>query len=106
VMIGLGGVFIEAIRDVRFALPPIDADRARRLIDRLQGRRLLDGVRGQPPADLDALAEAFARFSVLAAELGPQLAELDVNPIIANSDGVIAVDALVIGRDSSREVES
>ena len=103
VMIGLGGVFIEAIRDVRFALPPIDADRARRLIDRLQGCRILDGVRGQPPADLDALAEAFARFSVLAAELGPQLTELDVNPIIANADGVIAVDALVIGRTRPKD---
>jgi succinyl-CoA synthetase beta subunit len=101
VMIGLGGVFIEAIRDVRFAVPPIDADRARRLIDHLQGRRILDGVRGRAPANIDALAEAFARFSVLAAELGPWLSEIDVNPIIAGADGVIAVDALAIGRASS-----
>jgi len=91
-------VFIEVIRDVRFALPPIDTDRAHRLIDRLQGRRILDGVRGSAPADIDALADAFANFSVLAAELGPTLAEIDVNPIIAGPDGVIAVDALVIGR--------
>jgi acyl-CoA synthetase (NDP forming) len=99
VMIGLGGVFIEAIRDVRFALPPIDADRAHRLIDRLQGRRILDGARGRAPADLDSLAETFARFSVLAAELESQLTEVDVNPIIAQPDGTIAVDALIIGRD-------
>jgi acyl-CoA synthetase (NDP forming) len=97
VLIGLGGVFIEAIRDVRFALPPIDADRARRLLDQLQGRRLLDGARGRPPADLDTLAESFARFSVLAAELGSQISEMDVNPIIAGSDRTIAVDALIIG---------
>jgi acyl-CoA synthetase (NDP forming) len=98
VMIGLGGIFIEAVRDVRFAIPPLDAARARRLIDRLQGRKLLDGTRGRPAADLDALAEAFARFSVLAAELGPQLSEVDVNPIIAGPEGVVAADALIVLR--------
>ena len=102
VMIGLGGVLIEAVRDVRFAIPPLDAERARRLIDRLQGRQLLDGVRSRPAADLDALAEAFARFSVLAAELGPQLSEVDVNPIIAGPEGVVAADALIVGRARSK----
>jgi acyl-CoA synthetase (NDP forming) len=100
-MIGLGGVFIEAIRDVRYAVPPIDAEAARRMLDRLQGRQLLDGARGRPPVDLDALADAFARFTVLAAELGPQLEEMDVNPIIAGPDGAVAADALILGRTHS-----
>ena len=61
-------------------------------------RRLLDGVRGNAPAGIDAVAEAMARLSVLAATLGDCIGELDVNPLIAGPDGCIAVDALVVGR--------
>ncbi|MDH5565675.1 MAG: acetate--CoA ligase family protein [Myxococcales bacterium] len=98
VMIGLGGVFVETLRDVRFAVPPIDADWARRLVNSLKGRALLDGARGRPPADLDALCDAFARFSVLAATLHEQLAEIDVNPVMAGPQGVTAVDVLAVRR--------
>jgi acyl-CoA synthetase (NDP forming) len=96
VLVGVGGVLIEVLRDRVFALPPFDGEEAHRLIDRLQGRALLDGVRGAPAADLDAVAEALARFSVLAATLGDALAEMDVNPVIAGPDGCLAVDALVV----------
>jgi acyl-CoA synthetase (NDP forming) len=98
VMIGAGGTMIELLKDAAFAVPPVDAATARRLIDRLQIRRLLDGWRGDPAADLDALSLAFARFSALVAALGNDLAEIDVNPIIAGPDGVTAVDALIIPR--------
>ncbi len=98
VMLGVGGVFVETLRDVRFAVPPIDASWARRMIDGLQARALLDGARGRPAADVDALAQAFARFSVLAVSLDAQLAELDVNPIIAGPQGVTAVDVLAVRR--------
>ncbi len=97
VMVGAGGVLVEFAKDRVFALAPFDAAEARRLIDRLRIRPLLDGVRGAPAVDIAALADAVARFSVLAAALGPHLDAVDVNPLIAGPNGPIAVDAVVIG---------
>ncbi len=98
VMLGFGGVHIETFRDIACALPPFDAQTARRLIDRLQLRALLDGQRGGKPADIDAYCEAAAQFSVLAASLGDVLEEVDLNPVIVRAQGCVAVDALVVGR--------
>ncbi|KGM30970.1 acetate--CoA ligase family protein, partial [Inquilinus limosus] len=84
--------------DAAFALPPFDAAEARRLIDRLRLRPLLDGARGAPAADIDALAAAAARFSALAAALGDLVEAIDVNPILALPRGAVAVDALVVAR--------
>jgi acetate---CoA ligase (ADP-forming) len=96
VMVAAGGVLIEVLRDRRFALPPVDHRQALGLLDRLAVRPLLDGARGAPPADLDAVADAVGRLSTLAVDLGPALAALDVNPLIAGPDGCVAVDALVV----------
>lgn len=96
VLVAAGGVLVEVIRDRKLALPPIDEGAARRLIDGLAMRPLLDGVRGAAPADVGALAHAVSRLSVLAIELGDLIAELDVNPMIVSSSGCVAVDALVI----------
>ena len=96
VLVAAGGVLVELIHDRKLALPPIDEDAARRLIDGLAMRPLLDGVRGAPPCDVDALARAVSRLSVLAVELGDVIAELDVNPVIVSPSGCVAVDALVI----------
>jgi hypothetical protein len=96
VMVAAGGVLVEVVGDRRFALPPVDHRQALGLLDRLAVRPLLDGVRGAPPADLDAVADALVRLSTLAADLGPALAALDVNPLIAGPDGCVAVDALVV----------
>jgi acetate---CoA ligase (ADP-forming) len=98
VMVAAGGVLVEVLGDRRFALPPVDHRRALAMLDRLAVRRLLDGVRGTPPADLDAVADAVVNLSTLAVDLGPSLAALDVNPLIAGPDGCVAVDALVIAR--------
>ena len=68
------------------------------MLDRLAIRPLLDGVRGRPRADLDAVCDAVARISVLAEELGEHLEALDVNPLIAGPEGCVAVDALVVTR--------
>jgi hypothetical protein len=87
---------VEVLHDRTLALPPIDEDAARRLIDRLAIRPLLDGVRGAPPCDVDALAHAVFRLSVLAVELGDRIAELDINPVIVSPSGCVAVDALVV----------
>ncbi|MEK9753232.1 MAG: acetate--CoA ligase family protein, partial [Rhodospirillaceae bacterium] len=67
VMFGLGGIFVEVLKDVSFRLAPFGTDEAKRMIDEIKGRAMLDGVRGAPAADLDALAEALARLSVFAA---------------------------------------
>jgi acyl-CoA synthetase (NDP forming) len=96
VLVAAGGVLVELLHDRKLALPPIDEDAARRLLDGLAIRRLLDGVRGAPPCDVGALARAVSRLSVLAAELGDVIAELDVNPMIVSPSGCVAVDALVV----------
>ena len=96
VLVAAGGILIELLHDRALAFPPFDETGARRLIDRLQMRPLLDGVRGAPPADVDSLARAVARLSVLASDLGDRLAELDVNPMIVSPEGCVAVDALVV----------
>jgi acyl-CoA synthetase (NDP forming) len=95
VLLGSGGIHAEVLKDVVFALPPFDAAAARRLVDRLRLRPLLDGVRGQPPADVDAFCQAAADFSMLAAELGDRLESLDVNPVLVRPEGCVAVDAVV-----------
>ncbi len=98
VVVGAGGVFVELLADRRVALPPVSAEQAAGLLADLRVRTLLDGARGAPRADLDAVIRAICGLSDLAIELGDQLQALDVNPLICGPDGAIAVDALAIGR--------
>ncbi len=100
-LVAAGGVLVEVLHDRRLAFPPLDEPRARRSGRSAPVRPLLDGVRGAPPADVDALVHAVTRLSVLAADLGDRLDALDVNPVIVTSDGCVAVDALVIPRTTS-----
>ena len=95
VMVAAGGVLIETLGDRRLALPPLDEERASKLIDRLDVRPLLDGARGAPPADVNALARTLSRLSLLARDLGDLIGALDVNPIIVGPRGCVAVDAFV-----------
>jgi len=99
VLLGFGGVLAETINDVQFALPPFDAQHARRLIDRLRLRPMLDGLRGAPAVDVGSFCELAARFSTMAYALRDVVSEADINPVIVNEQGAIAVDALVAGRD-------
>ena len=96
VVVAAGGLLVEAYDDRRVAIPPISLDRASALIDRLRVSRVLDGVRGRPPVDRQAIAHALSALSQLAVELGDVLAAVDINPLIAGAHGCIAVDALVI----------
>jgi len=100
-VVGAGGTLIEVLQDRHVALPPLDALRAGRLVERLKIRPLLSGHRKHPPADLDKLAGCIASFSNLAASLGNLIDELDVNPLIAGPDGATAVDALIVPRAAS-----
>ena len=101
VMIGAGGIMIELMKDRAFAIPPFGRKTARRLLDGLALRPLLDGKRGAPPADIARLCDALARFSVMAADLGEGLGEVDVNPLVAGPKGAIALDALVLPKAGS-----
>ncbi len=96
VLVAAGGVLVELLQDRQLALPPVDPDRVRRLLDRLRIRPLLGGVRGRPPADVGAVALAVSRLGVLASDLGDLIAALDVNPLVAGPSGCLAVDALVV----------
>ena len=96
VLIGFGGIHAETLRDVTFALPPFSAAHARRCVDRLQLRPMLDGQRGKPPADIDAFCETAARFSAMIDAFRHKLTEVDVNPIIVHESGCTIVDALLV----------
>jgi hypothetical protein len=100
VMVGAGGVLVELLRDARYGLAPFGPKTARWLLDGLAVRPLLDGVRGAPPADIDAVALAIAHFSVLAADLADVIGECDVNPLIVGPGGAVAVDALIIPKQA------
>jgi acyl-CoA synthetase (NDP forming) len=102
VLVGAGGVLVEVLSDRRLAMPPLNEARARAMVNRLEIRPLLDGVRGRPPADVEALTRAIVALSWLAHDLGEHLEALDANPIICGPDGCVGVDALVIPRAGAR----
>ena len=94
-MFGLGGIMVEVLGDVAFRLAPLGEGDARDMIDEIQGRQVLDGVRGQPPVDVGAIEGMLDQVSQFAAE-HPEVAELDLNPVIASPEGAIAVDARIV----------
>lgn len=98
VMFGLGGVFVEVFEDVAFGVPPFNEAWARRMVESVRGFALLDGARGRPRGDVDAVVAAVLALQRLAMELGDDIAELDINPLMVRPAGlgVVAVDALVV----------
>jgi acetate---CoA ligase (ADP-forming) len=98
VMVGSGGVLVEVLGDVTFRVPPFGRDEAARMVRELRGFKLLEGVRGRPPADVDALVDVVMAVERLALDLASDIAELDVNPIVVRPDGAVALDALVVAR--------
>ncbi|WP_327744143.1 acetate--CoA ligase family protein [Streptomyces europaeiscabiei] len=100
VTVGLGGVLVEVLRDSAVRVPPFAEDQAHAMLAELRGRALLDGVRGAPPADVDALVEVVLRVQRMALELGDEIAELDINPlmVLPRGQGAVALDALAVCR--------
>ena len=96
-LFGAGGTGVEVIDDKAIALPPLDRPLARNLMQRTRVSRLLKGYRNRPPADTDAIADVLVRISDLAA-LRPEIAELDINPLLADDKGVLALDARILVR--------
>jgi len=103
ILFGAGGTATEIIRDTAVALPPLDVELARDLMGQTRIFKLLEGYRDQAPADLSAIAEALVRLSQLVVDC-PAVKELDINPVLADETGVIALDARI--RIEPREVET
>ncbi|HNB52100.1 MAG TPA: acetate--CoA ligase family protein [Anaerolineales bacterium] len=99
--LGLGGILVEVLRDTRLVMLPATEDDLRRALRSLRGAALLRGVRGQPPVDEDAILRAALSLAAFAADAGDHLAEVDINPLIARPDGVVAVDALIIPKKAN-----
>jgi acyl-CoA synthetase (NDP forming) len=101
VMVGAGGIHAETLSDVAVALAPVDHAQARELVGRLRVATLLAGARGRPALDIDAAASAVVVLSEVAAE-HPEIADLEINPLLVGQDGVIGLDARAVAREPLR----
>ena len=98
VLLGLGGIFVEVLRDVTFRVAPFGLEEARAMIGELRGKAILEGARGKPAGDLDALAETLSKLSLFAAAQKGQFSSIDINPLLVRpkGHGVVALDALIV----------
>jgi acetate---CoA ligase (ADP-forming) len=98
VMFGLGGIFVEVLKDVTFRVAPISDKEAQIMLDGIRGAPILDGVRGEAPRDRKALAEVLSRYAFMITDLGEDILESDANPILVYEEGkgVKVVDARII----------
>ena len=94
-LFGMGGQLVEVLKDRSLALPPLNVTLARRMMERTKIFKALQGVRGRKPVDLDLLAKIMVRFSQLVIEQ-PQIKEIEINPLIASAEKIIAVDARAV----------
>ncbi len=94
-MFGLGGVFVEVLKDVAFRIVPLEPHDAAEMVREIQGFPVLEGFRGQPAANLEAVEAMLLQLSEFA-EANPEIAELDLNPVFARPDGAVAVDARIL----------
>lgn len=98
VMFGLGGVFVEALKDVSFRLAPLARHDAEEMVRDIKGYRILEGMRGKPPADVDAIVDAILRVSQLVTDHSDRIKELDINPLVVFPKGAKVVDALIVNK--------
>ncbi len=104
-MFGLGGIFVETLRDVTFGLIPVSEERAREMFSEIQGYPLLAGSRGGPPVDFDALSSLVTKVSRLVEDF-PEIAELDLNPVFASPNGAVAADVrMALGEKANLQRE-
>jgi acyl-CoA synthetase (NDP forming) len=95
VMFGLGGIFVEVLKDVNFKVAPITAEEAKEMITGLKAYPLLKGYRNTPAADIDTLAQILVKVAKLVMDY-PEIKELDLNPVMAYAKGAATVDARII----------
>ncbi|WP_159078803.1 acetate--CoA ligase family protein [Orrella marina] len=96
IVYGFGGTLVEVLKDVAVSLAPVSAQEVRRNLDGLKMRKLLDGVRGAKPCDIEHFAQQVARVSEMAAALAGEITEIDINPIVLHNKGGVAIDGLVV----------
>jgi len=96
VMAGTGGVLVELVKDVVFCAPPVSRDKARDMLDRLRGAKLLHGYRGSRAVDIEAVIDALVALGRLAGDLGDVVQSVDVNPFVALPQGGMTLDALIV----------
>lgn len=98
VAFGLGGIFVEVLKDTAIRIAPLREEDAREMINEIKGKALFEGVRGRPPVDVDALVDILMKVSRLAVELKDSIGEIDINPLIVfeKGAGVVAADALIV----------
>jgi len=94
ILCGLGGIFIEVLKDVQAGLCPISSDEALDMLNRLQSKKILEGVRGQEGIDMHVFAGIITRLSALLIT-APEIFEMDLNPLIGNKEKIMAVDARI-----------
>ncbi len=94
VLAGLGGIFVEVLKDVKSALAPVSIDEALWMINNLKGRKMLEGARGLKPVDKERFADIIRRVGALVS-IAPEIAEMDINPLLADGDKIYAVDARI-----------
>jgi acetyltransferase len=94
VLCGLGGIFIEVLKDVKASIAPISTEEAHEMIQGLRSYGIIKGVRGQEPVNEDRFAEAVTRVAALM-KVAPEIFEMDLNPLLGNKDAVTAVDARI-----------
>jgi acetyltransferase len=95
VLVGMGGTLAEVLDDVAIRLAPVPHDEALAMLHGLRGARLLDGVRGRPSVDRDAVAALIVALGLFGSDHA-EVVEVDLNPVVASPTGVVAVDALVV----------
>jgi acetate---CoA ligase (ADP-forming) len=95
IMYGLGGIFVEVLKDVAFGLAPLTAEEAHNMMKKTKSYRLLTGARGEKPVDIDAIVENLQRLSQLVVDF-PEISEIDINPLKVAEKGAIVVDARII----------
>ncbi len=97
VLFGLGGIFVEALKDVVWRVAPLSHEESRRMIVSIRGARVLQGIRGEKPCDIETVADLLVRLSHMLVDF-PQIQEIDINPVLvfAQGEGALAVDARVI----------
>lgn len=107
IAVGLGGIWVEILKDLQFLIAPITPGMARAALDRLKGAALLKGARGATPSDLDGLAQVVSAFAMLCTDLADDLSEIDINPIVMNPEGqgLLAVDCVMVKKQRTETLE-
>jgi len=95
IMFGLGGIFVEVLKDVSFRVAPLAQEDIDEMLEEIKGYKILTGIRGEKPKDIDALKDILAKLSDIVID-NPEIKEIDLNPVIVHEKGASIVDSRMI----------